>query len=83
MSSYLAIKSPKTNENLTFIKANKLNLFFRFISIMYFLNDVSDGQLLFPLANNKTYDWNVSLLFCTAFAITKHSLLSFTDKTEF
>jgi len=30
----------------------------RFISIMYFLNDVSDGQLLFPLANNKTYDWN-------------------------
>ena len=33
---------------------------FRFLTVMYFLNDVEDGELVFPLADNKTLCWDVS-----------------------
>lgn len=30
----------------------------RFLTVMYFLNDVEDGELVFPLADNKTLCWD-------------------------
>ena len=35
-------------------------LFSRFITVMYFLSDADGGELVLPLADNKTYFWGVS-----------------------
>ena len=38
-----------------------INLFSRYLTLLYFLNDVEEGgETAFPIADNETYDEDVS-----------------------